>query len=76
MEDGFYIYMLQEEKTPRPNTGFLFSANNKKTEKAPDLYGSFTLEDGTTVEIVGWHKKGQFEKDYIKLAYNKHPKRI
>jgi hypothetical protein len=36
----------------RPNTGSMFLSKNKKSEKAPDFYGSISIDKDLLIELV------------------------
>lgn len=43
----------------KPGEGVIFANDKKGNDKAPDIRGTFTDENGVKKEIAGWKKTSQ-----------------
>ena len=49
----------------RKNTFILFYETDKKTDKSPDLTGTFTDEHGKKWRIAAWHRSSKTGKEFL-----------
>ena len=47
------------------NTYILFYETDKKTDKSPDLTGTFTDEHGKKWRIAAWHRSSKTGKEFL-----------